>query len=93
MLKKSAAPKNAGRRLTFVLPGGVAGRAGERSRHLQRLDAGGPRAAPPQQRDAQRVGDAAGRLHVRFRYLGEDGHWFDDQDADEVTSQGGTVHL
>jgi hypothetical protein len=25
---------------------------------------------------------------VRFRYLGENGHWFDDPDADAVDSDG-----
>jgi 1,4-alpha-glucan branching enzyme len=28
---------------------------------------------------------------VRFRYLGEDGMWFDDPQADEVTHDGGLV--
>ena len=28
---------------------------------------------------------------VRFRYLGEHGHWFDDADADEITAEGGVV--
>jgi len=30
---------------------------------------------------------------VRFRYLGEDGHWFDDRDADGHDSHGGILHL
>jgi len=29
---------------------------------------------------------------VRFRYLGEQGRWFDDADADEVTPEGSVVH-
>jgi hypothetical protein len=29
---------------------------------------------------------------VRFRYLGENGRWFDDADADEVTADGSIVH-
>ena len=29
---------------------------------------------------------------VRFRYLGENGRWFDDADADEITSDGSVVH-
>lgn len=28
---------------------------------------------------------------VRFRYLGENGHWFDDPDADHVDPQGSQV--
>jgi 1,4-alpha-glucan branching enzyme len=30
---------------------------------------------------------------VRFRYLGSDGAWFDDPDADEITAEGCTVRL
>lgn len=29
---------------------------------------------------------------ITFRYLGEHGHWFDDADADEVTTEGCVVH-
>jgi hypothetical protein len=28
---------------------------------------------------------------VRFRYLGENGHWFDDAEADEITAEGSVV--
>lgn len=28
---------------------------------------------------------------VTFRYLGEHGRWFDDADADQLTSEGGVV--
>lgn len=28
---------------------------------------------------------------VRFRYLGENGNWFDDPDADAHTSEGGVI--
>ncbi len=28
---------------------------------------------------------------VRFRYLGQDGHWFDDPEADNVDSEGSVV--
>jgi 1,4-alpha-glucan branching enzyme len=28
---------------------------------------------------------------VRFRYLGENGRWFDDADADEITVEGSVV--
>jgi 1,4-alpha-glucan branching enzyme len=28
---------------------------------------------------------------VRFRYLGENGHWFDDPDADRVDAQGSQI--
>ncbi len=28
---------------------------------------------------------------LRFRYLGENGHWFDDPDADRIDSQGCVV--
>jgi 1,4-alpha-glucan branching enzyme len=30
---------------------------------------------------------------LRFRYLGENGHWFDDPDADYVDSQGSVVKV
>lgn len=30
---------------------------------------------------------------IHFRYLGADGVWFDDPDADEITTEGGVVHL
>lgn len=30
---------------------------------------------------------------VRFRYLGQDGHWFDDPDADTVDSEGSLLRL
>jgi len=29
---------------------------------------------------------------VRFRYLGEQGRWFDEVDADEITADGSVVH-
>ena len=29
---------------------------------------------------------------VKFRYLGEQGRWFDDDTADEVTPEGSVVH-
>jgi hypothetical protein len=93
MLKTSAAPKNAGRRLTFVLPGespvgrvSVVGTFNDWTpgAHVLRRRSNGTRSVS--------VTLPAGST-VRFRYLGEDGHWFDDQDADEVTSEGGTVQL
>jgi hypothetical protein len=30
---------------------------------------------------------------VRFRYLGHNGHWFDDHDADGHDAHGGILHL
>jgi hypothetical protein len=30
---------------------------------------------------------------VRFRYLGADGHWFDDPDAHEIDASGSVLHL
>ncbi|MHB2022517.1 MAG: isoamylase early set domain-containing protein [Mycobacteriales bacterium] len=30
---------------------------------------------------------------LRFRYLAENGHWFDDPSADRVDAQGGEIHL
>jgi 1,4-alpha-glucan branching enzyme len=30
---------------------------------------------------------------VRFRYLGEDGHWFDEPDADTIDSDGSVVRV
>lgn len=29
----------------------------------------------------------------RFRYLAEDGQWFDDPDADQHTHEGGVLHV
>jgi 1,4-alpha-glucan branching enzyme len=33
-----------------------------------------------------------GTVH-RFRYLGENGHWFDDPEADIHTHEGGVLHV
>jgi 1,4-alpha-glucan branching enzyme len=30
---------------------------------------------------------------VRFRYLGDNGHWFDDPDADRVEPEGGVLEV
>lgn len=30
---------------------------------------------------------------ARFRYLGEGGHWFDDQDADRIDEGGGVIRV
>lgn len=30
---------------------------------------------------------------VRFRYLGENGHWFDEPDADYIDSQGSVLEV
>ena len=30
---------------------------------------------------------------ARFRYLGENGHWFDDFDADRIDEHGGVLHV
>ena len=30
---------------------------------------------------------------ARFRYLGENGNWFDDEDADETTPEGSIVRV
>src|SRR3954468_11416483 len=93
MLKKSAAPKNAGRRLTFVLPAdspvgrvSVVGTCNDWTpgAHVLRRRSNGTRSVS--------VTLPAGST-VRFRYLGEDGHLFDDPDARAVTSEGGEVHL
>ena len=34
-----------------------------------------------------------GGTPVVFRYLGENGAWFDDADADALTHEGGLVHV
>ena len=93
MLKKSAAPKNTGRRLTFVLPAerphgqiSVVGSFNDWTpgAHVLRKRSNGTRSVS--------VTLPAGST-VTFRYLGENGHWFDDPDADTVTSEGSTVRL
>jgi hypothetical protein len=93
MLKKSAAPKNAGRRLTFVLaadqPAGQISVVGTFNdwtpgAHVLRRRSNGTRSVS--------VTLPAGTT-VTFRYLGEGNHWFDDEDADAVTSEGSTVQL
>ncbi len=37
------------------------------------------------------VVDVPADADVHFRYLGSNGEWFDDPDADEITGDGGTV--
>jgi len=93
MLKKSGAPKDGGRRLTFVLPAdepagqiSVVGTFNEWTpgAHVLRRRSNGTRSAS--------VTLPAGST-VKFRYLGENGRWFDDPDADAITEDGGTVRL
>lgn len=37
--------------------------------------------------------DVPAGTEVTFRYLGTDGMWFDDNDADEVTGNGGVLRV
>lgn len=93
MLKQSAAPKNAGKRLTFALPAddssgavSVVGTFNDWTpgAHVLRRRSNGTMSAS--------VTVPSGTT-VHFRYLGENGHWFDEPDADLVTSEGSLVQV
>ena len=93
MLKKSRSAKSATCTLTFALP--VAQLDGSVSVvgtfndwtpgvHVLRRRSNGTASAS--------ITVPAG-TDVRFRYLGEQGRWFDDADADLVTADGGLVRV
>ena len=94
MLKQSRAPKNAGQRLTFVLPAddhpagtvSVVGTFNDWTpgAHVLRRRSNGTTSTS--------ITVPAGTT-VHFRYLGENGHWFDDPDADLITEQGSHVQV
>jgi hypothetical protein len=93
VLKQSAAPKNTGKRLTFALPAdhpsgnvSVVGTFNDWTpgAHVLRRRSNGTMSAS--------VTVPSGAT-VRFRYLGENGLWFDEPDADQITSEGSLVQV
>lgn len=93
MIRRARIPHSTDVRLTFSLP--VDSPAGPVSvvgdfnewtpgRHALVRRANGHRSASV---------TVAGGSRVRFRYLGEHGHWFDDPDADVVDGQGSVVSV
>ncbi|MFH5823868.1 isoamylase early set domain-containing protein [Georgenia sp. AZ-5] len=93
MIKQSRLPKGAGYKLTFSLPAnhpaGAVSVVGD-------FNDWTPGAHPLRKRSngtmSASVTVPAGS-RVRFRYLGTDGHWFDDPDAHLVTAEGSELHL
>lgn len=93
MIKQARAPKNAGRRLTFVLPAdhpagtvSVVGTFNDWTpgKHVLRRRANGTATATVTLPEG---------TTAHFRYLGENGQWFDEPDADVITQEGSLVHL
>lgn len=93
MLKQSRAPKNAGQKLTFSLPAdhpagtvSVVGTFNDWTpgAHVLKKRNNGTASAT--------VTVPAGST-VRFRYLGENGLWFDEPDADVITPEGSLVQV
>jgi 1,4-alpha-glucan branching enzyme len=93
MIKRSHERSNGGHRLTFVLqadqPAGKVSVVGDFNAwrpgaHLLRRRSNGTRSVS--------VTLPAGST-VCFRYLGENGLWFDDGDADLVTEHGSLIRL
>ena len=91
MLKRSPAPRNAGRKITFVLPADhPAGRVSAvgtfndwtPGAHMLRRRSNGTMSAS--------VTVPLGS-EIRFRFLGENGWWFDDEDADAITKDGSLI--
>ncbi len=91
MLRLSHASKNTARRLTFAIPAemspgkvSVVGNFNqwEPGEHLLRKRSNGTMsiAIPVNSGDT-----------LRFRYLGENGYWFDEPDADFIDSEGSAV--
>lgn len=93
MLKQARAPKNTGRKLTFALPAdhpagtvSVVGTFNDWTpgAHVLRKRSNGTASTS--------VTVPTGTV-VRFRYLGENGVWFDEPDADTVTDEGSLVQV
>lgn len=91
MLKQSHDPKTSARRLTFAIPTDAAAGAvsvvGDFNdwtpgAHVLRRRSNGTMSAAV---------TVPGGATLRFRYLGENGHWFDDPDADYIDHQGSVV--
>ncbi|TRW46309.1 isoamylase early set domain-containing protein [Georgenia yuyongxinii] len=93
MIKQSRPSKDGSRKLTFSLPGnhpaGIISVVGTFNDwtpgvHVLRRRSNGTVSAT--------IAVPAGS-DVRFRYLGENGAWFDDPDADALTHEGGLVRV
>ncbi|KAE8763294.1 isoamylase early set domain-containing protein [Georgenia thermotolerans] len=92
MIKQSRAPRGAGRKLTFALPAdhpagtvSVVGSFNDWTPgvHVLRRRSNGTKSVTVTVPEG---------TPVVFRYLGENGQWFDDPDADALTHEGGLVH-
>lgn len=93
VLKLSRDPKNHDPRLTFAIPAdAVAGKVSvvgdfnnwTPGAHLLRRRSNGTLSAAVNVRPG---------TTLRFRYLGENGYWFDDPDADVIDAQGSLIHV
>jgi 1,4-alpha-glucan branching enzyme len=93
MIKRTRDRAAGGHRLTFVLPSNEpAGRVSvvgsfndwTPGTHELRRRSNGTRSVSVPVRDGQTV---------LFRYLGEDGMWFDDPEADAITEVGGRIEV
>ncbi len=93
MLKQSYDPKTSAHRLTFAIPAeaanGTVSVVGDFNdwtpgKHVLRRRSNGTLSAA--------VTVPAGAT-LRFRYLGENGHWFDDPDADYIDQHGSVVEV
>lgn len=93
MIKQSRVPKNPSRRVTFSLPAdhsagpvSVVGTFNDWTpgEHVLRKRSNGTVSAT--------VTVPQGTT-IHFRYLGHNGHWFDDPDADVITAEGSLVHV
>lgn len=91
MLRLSRDPKSSARRLTFAIPAeattGVVSVVGDFNdwtpgAHVLRRRSNGTLSAAVTVRPGSTL---------RFRYLGENGHWFDEPDADYIDPQGSVV--
>jgi 1,4-alpha-glucan branching enzyme len=91
MIKQSRDRASGARRITFVLP---ADRPGGRVSVVGTFNDWTPGAHELRKRSngtrSVSVTVAAGET-ICFRYLGENGSWFDDPDADAVTDAGGIL--
>lgn len=93
MIKRTRTSTGAKRKLTFVLPVdqpvGPVSVVGDFNdwtpgKHLLRKRSNGTRSAS--------VTVQTGTT-VRFRFLGQGGHWFDEPDADLITEEGSLIYL
>ena len=95
VLKKSRSAASATTKLTFFLPTAVLDGSDGAVSVVGSFNDWTPGLHPLRRRSngtaSTSVTVPAGET-VRFRYLGENGRWFDDVDADEITADGSVVH-